>query len=188
MSNDDRPETFVFFVEGRTDFSFRLIRRRPQAIRTALFSNVARFLTGSSITHCAIGLPPYTLDSNFDGSNVYDFEQWLNAQTRMCGWFAVKADKWPDYPWGLVTGNQRRSTVLYEARRLTHWATRGIVPCEDCVALVKRGLSACGVDLPRNIVSAAAMWKWFNARGHRFNPCDHRTVSGLAPENGAPGS
>ena len=174
---------FVFLVAGRTTMSFRSALKKPGAARGVAFNRTIRTLTRSRYTHCALGLPPYVIDSSFDGSEVYDFEGWLAGRPDLAGWFAVPTHRWPDRPWDFVTGTQKRNFLVYETRRLLCWASRGIVYCDDCVDLVRRGLSGCGVKLPRSVASPAAIWKHFNGRGLEFNTCDDRAVSGVAGED-----
>ena len=177
--NDDSPRAFIFFVEGRVDLSLRAARRQPKLLREIVANRIISTLTRSPITHCALGIPPYVVEATYGGSRVYDFGQWIEGQSRLCGWFAIKAKDWPPNVWEFVKGDRRLNLVLYEGLSLIHWLSRGIVPCDDCVAVVRRGLAGCGIDLPRKVVSAAGLWEYLHGRGYIFNPCDHRPVSGV---------
>jgi len=121
-----------------------------------------RRLSGSAMTHCAIGYGGAVLNVTLRGNQFWPILAFAACWPRLCRVFEVPIDRAIDldrYP----AGDRKR---IFPS--IARWLTRGLVRTSDCVCITSELLRDGGVHVPNYIVSPVQLHDWLMARGFRY--------------------
>lgn len=112
------------------------------------------------------------------GVEFWPYSVWTRCPDKIGFVWSIKvpARRWPDL------NRHEDPTRRRVWRYILRWATRGRVPCDDCVTKVRRMLTEAGVETPDSIVTPGDLFDFLRGEGHDLCSTDSNTyLTPLSP-------
>lgn len=154
---------WVFFVCAKQyprgfKAKWRVLRRYPGRTISDLVSFVARFRSGSPLSHVLIGDHRAVLERAIIEDVHYDTEAFL--ESGIASWSIEVAVPNP-IDWS-----------RYPPRKYVGWWRRLISPVHNCVTVTSDVLRQTGEPVPRSVITVHGLFEYLRSRGHDLMDMD----------------
>lgn len=124
---------------------------------------VIEAVTGSPVSHVAIGDCHVVLDPTLEGNRFHPFAGYVVSDRPILWAVEVPVTRPPHWAPHKAGRHLRPPPTLPTVLR---WASRGLIPARNCVTEVVACLRNCGVPVPPRMVSPQQLFDWLRAEGY----------------------
>jgi len=161
------PKAYVIFAGPKRRIPFRtlrrLVKRRPALAPRLLATWLTQALSGSNVTHVAIGDGVVVLEPALDGDRYYAFRDYVLTNATLIDLVTVNVARSID----LASRRPRVGRpVAAIVRSLAHWITRGLTPADNCLTITVGLLRDGGCPVPDTILTPIQLRNWLVSQGY----------------------